>query len=78
MDLDEIQFENAVEMELPSENPELWTVDRVSSTVSYTSRETCIGSIIPYIVLNFRGFRGLAIPTRKLKIVRIIKRRGFR
>ena len=37
MDLDEIQFENAVEMELPSEDPDLWTVDRVSSTVSYTS-----------------------------------------
>ena len=35
MDLDQIRFENAVEMELPSEYPELWTVDRVSSTVSY-------------------------------------------
>ncbi len=36
MDLDQIQFENAVEMELHSENPELWTVTRVTSTtVSY-------------------------------------------
>ncbi len=35
MDLDQIQFENAVEMELHSENPELWTVTRVTPTVSY-------------------------------------------
>ena len=36
MDLDQIQFENAVEMELHSENTELWTVTRVTSTVSYS------------------------------------------
>ncbi len=35
MDLDQIRFENAVEMELHSENPELWTVEGVSPTVSY-------------------------------------------
>ncbi len=35
MDLDQIQFENAVEMELHSENSELWTVTRVTRTVSY-------------------------------------------
>ncbi|XP_064402664.1 uncharacterized protein LOC135348400 isoform X9 [Halichondria panicea] len=34
MDLGQIRFENAVEMELHSENPELWTVDRVLSTLS--------------------------------------------
>ena len=34
-DLDQIQFENVVEVELRSENSELWTVDRGSSTVSY-------------------------------------------
>ncbi len=31
MDLDQIQFENAVEMELHSENSELWTVTRVTT-----------------------------------------------
>ncbi len=35
MDLDQIHFENAVEMELHSENSELWTVTRVTPTVSY-------------------------------------------
>ncbi|XP_064387664.1 uncharacterized protein LOC135335907 isoform X3 [Halichondria panicea] len=34
MDLDQIQFENTVEMKLHSENPELWTVTRVTSTLS--------------------------------------------
>ncbi len=34
-DLDQIQFENVVEVELRSENSELWTVDGGSSTVSY-------------------------------------------
>ncbi len=37
MDLDQIQFENAVEMKLHPENSELWTVtSRASSTVSYS------------------------------------------
>ncbi|XP_064382397.1 uncharacterized protein LOC135331236 [Halichondria panicea] len=34
MDLDQIQFENAVDMELHSENSELWTVTRVKPTLS--------------------------------------------
>ena len=39
MDLDQIQFENAVDMELHSENSELWTVTRVKPTVSYINMQ---------------------------------------
>ncbi len=38
-DLDQIQFENTVDMELHSENSELWTVTRVKPTVSYINMQ---------------------------------------